>query len=428
VRTLYARAMTTTETLRIGDLSAPVLTDAQRKALAAAEVATVELTVEAVLKAARRQAGLDDFGPDDFIERLQVILEVVAWEGHTKLTQVSTFRRIVDKAVNRLLTLELVKRHPEIREEPIEAPLFVAGLPRSGTTHLLNLIAADSRFQSLPYWQVLRPVPLLPQEAIGADGVDPRWKAAQARWEGLQRINPYAAAHHAMDPDHISEDGELQMQDFSSYVWEFSLWAPQWRDHYLAHDQTPHYEYEKLLLQILQWQRGTRLRWITKAPQHFEQLLPIMNVFPDALVVFTHRDPVASLQSIATNYAYTARWRETEPDPARAFDYWADRYERLLSAYRRDVGAVPQAQRFDVLYREFVGDDVGMVARIYKAAGLEMTAAARAELEGYMETHRQGHAGRFLFDIREDFGAEPAAVRERYRAYTDTVPVGVEVE
>ena len=420
--------MATTEILRIDDLHDPVLTDAQREAVAAAETVPLDLTVDAVLATAREQARLDDFGPGDFIERLRLILDVVAWEGHTKLSQVSTFRRIVDKAVNRLLTFDLVARHPEIREEPIEAPLFVAGLPRSGTTHLLNLIAADSRFQSMPYWQVLRPVPLLPEEAVVAGGVDPRWTAAQARWEGMQRINPYAAAHHAMDPDHISEDGELQMQDFSSYVWEFSLWAPEWRDYYLAHDQTPHYEFEKLLMQVLQWQRGTRQRWITKAPQHIEQLRPIMNVFPDALVVLTHRDPVASLQSIATNYAYTARWRERDPDPARAFEYWADRYARLLDAYLRDVDVVPAAQRFDVLYREFVGDDVGMVERIYAAGGMGMTGTARAELDGYMAAHRQGHAGRLVFDVRTDFGVEPSGVRACYGAYTDVVPVGVEVK
>src|SRR6202035_933797 len=119
----------------------------------------------------------------------------------------------------------------------IEAPLVVAGLPRSGTTHLLNLIAADSRFQSMPYWQAPRPVPLYSEDYPDTDGIDRRWKRAQAGWEQAQRMNPYAIAHHPMDPDHISEDGELQMQDFSSYVWEFSLRAPDWRDYYYAHDQ-----------------------------------------------------------------------------------------------------------------------------------------------------------------------------------------------
>jgi len=420
--------MATRQTIRIDDLKAPVLTAVQRDAVAAAEGASLDLTVDGVLHAAREEARLEDFGPDDFVERLQLLLDVVAWEGHTRLTQVSAFRRIVNKAVNRLLAHDLLKRHPEIREEPIEAPVFVTGLPRSGTTHLLNLIAADSRFQSMPYWQVLRPVPRLPEEAIGADGVDPRYTAAEAVWEAMQRMNPYLSAFHVMDPDHISEDGELQMQDFSSYVWEFSLWASALRDYYLAHDQTPHYEYQKVMMQILQWQRGTRLRWITKAPQHLEQLVPIMNVFPDALVVFTHRDPVASLQSIATSTAYASRLRDREPDPSRNLEYWADRYERLLNAYLRDIETVPESQRFDVLYREFVGDDVGMVERIYRTAGLKMTPVARTELDEYMAAHPQGHAGRVAFDLRGDFGVEPADIRARYRAYTDVLPVGVEVK
>lgn len=403
------------------------LSDEQRAALAAAESVPLELSVDAVLAQASREARLDDFGPDDFRERLDVLLKVIAWDGHTKLTQVNAHRRIVNKAVNRLLTMDLLKRHPEIHEQEIEAPLIVAGLPRSGTTHLLNLIAADSRFQSTPYWEVLRPVSLLPEDAIGPDGVDPRWRRCEDTWEEMLRRNPYAGAMHPFNADHISEDGELQMQDFSSYVWEFSLYAPDWRDYYYAHDQTPHYEFEKTLLKILQWQRGgERKRWIVKAPQHFEQLGPIMNVFPDAIVLFTHRDPVASLQSIVTGRIAGALMREHTRETQRDLDYWIERYGHLLDAYLRDSPAVPRDQQFDVLFREFVGDDVGTVERIYATAGLQMTDQARAELTTYMAGHERGSNGQYLFDLRGDFGIDPAAIRERYRNYTDVVPVGVE--
>ena len=112
--------MATTEILRIEDLNDPVLTDAQREALAEAERVPLELTVEAALRAASEQVRLDDFGPDDFRERLQVILDVVAWEGHTRFSQVSTFRRIVAKLANRALTIDLLARHPEIREDLLE--------------------------------------------------------------------------------------------------------------------------------------------------------------------------------------------------------------------------------------------------------------------------------------------------------------------
>jgi sulfotransferase family protein len=415
-----------TETLRIDDLRHPVLNLAQREALAAAQSASFDLSVDGVLSAAARRTGLDDFGPSEFLERLALLIEVTRWPGHTALARLSTYNRMVNKASDRLLTVDLLRRHPEIAQEPIEAPLVVTGLPRSGTTHLLNLIAADSRFASMPYWQVLRPVPLLPQDAIGADGVDPRWQRAQRAWESMQQMNPFAAAHHPMNPDHISEDGELQMADFSSYVWEFSLQAPQWRDYYLEHDQTPHYEYQKLMMQVLQWQRGERTRWIVKAPQHFEQLPAIMNVFPDALVVFTHRDPVASLQSIVTMGAYSARWRLERLDIDAQFEYWADRYARLLDAYLRDVDTVPKAQRFDVLFSDFVGDDIATVARIYAQAGLDMDQRAARDLNEYMSGHFQGSQGRVAHDLRGDFGVEPAEVRQRYSAYLDRVAVTVE--
>jgi len=403
------------------------LSDEQHLALAAAESVPLELRVDAVLAQASSEAGLDDFGPDDFVERLGVLLDVIAWEGHTKLTQVNAHRRIVNKAVNRLLTIDLLKRHPEIHQQKIEAPLIVAGLPRSGTTHLLNLIAADSRFQSTPYWEVLRPVPLLPEDEIGPDGVDPRWLRCEQAWQEMLRRNPHAEASHPFNADHISEDGELQMQDFSSYVWEFSLYAPDWRDYYYAHDQTPHYEFEKTLLKILQWQRGgERKRWIVKAPQHFEQLVPIMNVFPDAIVLFTHRDPVASLQSIVTGRIAGALMRERTRETRRDLEYWIERYGHLLDAYLRDSQLLPRAQQFDVLFHEFVGDDVATVERIYATAGLKMTDQARAELTSYMSGHQRGAHGQYVFDLRGDFGIDPAAIRARYRDYTEAIPVRVE--
>jgi Sulfotransferase family len=403
------------------------LSDTERQELAAAEGLPLELSVESVLVQASTEARLDDFGPDDYLERLAVLLGVIAWPGHTKLTQVSARRRIVNKAVNRLLTVDLLKRHPEIHEQVIEAPVVVAGLPRSGTTHLLNLIAADSRFQSTPYWEVLRPVPLLPEDEVGPDGVDPRWTRCELAWQEMLRRNPHAEAAHPFNADHISEDGELQMQDFSSYVWEFSLYAPDWRDYYYAHDQTPHYEFEKTLLKILQWQRGgARRRWIVKAPQHFEQLVPVMKVFPDAIVLFTHRDPVASLQSIVTGRIAGALRRERSRETQRDLDYWIERYGHLLDAYLRDSHVVPRAQQFDVLFHEFVGDDVATVGRIYDTVGIGMTDQARAELAAYMSGHARGAHGQYVFDLRGDFGLDPAAVRERYSEYAAAIPVRTE--
>ena len=172
--------------------------------------------------------------------------------------------------------------------------MIVIGLPRSGTTNLVNLLAADTRFRSLPLWESYEPVPN-PNEPPGVAGTTPAGPAATA-WEAMQTGAPLVAAMHPMDPDHVHEENELMAPDFSNYNLEWVARAPQWRDYYLGHDQTPHYAYMKSVLQVLQWYRP-RERWVLKSPQHLEQIGPLMATFPDASIVVTHRDPVAVVQS-----------------------------------------------------------------------------------------------------------------------------------
>jgi hypothetical protein len=414
-------------TILLDDLREPRLTEAQQQFLREAEENPVELSEEAVLAAAAERAGLDDFGPDDFRERLRRILgEVDADPNATALVRATFFNRLVGSATNRLLALDLLRRHPEIHEQRIERPILIAGLPRSGTTHLLNLVAADTRLRALAYWESLQPVPL-PGEEPGSDGRDPRYVRCEQAWERLQLLNPTVAAFHPMDPEHIHEDLELQTPDFSSYQWEWWSYVPGWRDYLLSHDQTPHYAFAKTMLKILQWRRGETRRWVLKCPQHFEQLRPVMNVYPDATVVFTHRDPVASLQSIVTQTAYRLRTREKRVDPDRIFAYWVDRVQRLLEAYVRDVDLVPEEQRVDVLFDEFVRDDLATVAQIYETAALPMTEQARAELASFVDDHPRGKHGAIDHDLRRDFGVDPAELQKRFAFYFERVGLRPEV-
>jgi len=162
---------------------------------------------------------------------------------------------LVRYAANRLLLQDLWKREPGILETEIRAPVIVAGLPRSGTTHLVNLLAADRRFRSLPLWESYEPVPL-PGEAPLADGTDPRYRRCAEAWAGMQATLPLLAAMHPMNPEHIHEELELMGPDFASYNFEWLSPSPRWRDHYYAHDQAPHYEYMKNVLRTLTHFRG----------------------------------------------------------------------------------------------------------------------------------------------------------------------------
>jgi hypothetical protein len=236
---------------------------------------------------------------------------------------------------------------------------------------------------------------------------------------------PLIVAMHDMPPEHIHEEIELEELDFASYLLEWLCRPARWRDHYLALDQRPHYAYMKRVLQALTWLRGPS-RWVLKSPQHLEQLPALLDVFPDATVVITHRDPVSVLRSTLTMLGYGDRVRRTHIDLAGLADYWTLRVEKLLSACVRDRERLPPAQTIDVPFHEFMADDLGMVARIYAKAGLPMTPAARAALAAYGSANPRGKHGQVRYDLKGDFGLEPGELRRRFGAYLSRFPVRVE--
>ncbi len=411
--------------IRLDDLADPVLTPLQRAAREGAETIPVDLSVEGVLGEARRQTGLADFGPDDFRERLAVWVQSIGEDANlSAVGRVGIYRDCVRYAVTRLRLRDFTRRHPGVLDVEITRPIIVVGLPRSGTTHLLNLIAADERLRSMPYWESLEPVPI-PGEAPGPDGVDPRLARCRKAYEMQSQLMPLLKNMHDMTPEHVHEEIELQGADFSTYVIEWVCTVPRWRDYYFAHDQRPHYAYLKRALQVLQYQRGPD-RWILKSPQHLEQIGPLIETFPDATIAFTHRDPVSVIASAITMLCYGDRVRCKRVDPAATAAYWIERVEHLLRRCVADRERVPAAQSLDVLFHEFMQDDVAMVERIYRLADLEMTPAARAQLERYMARNPRGKHGRIAYDLKGDFGVDPGALRERFAFYYERFPVRIE--
>jgi hypothetical protein len=194
------------------------------------------------------------------------------------------------------------------------------------------------------------------------------------------------------------------------------------RDHYLEHDQTATYAYMKKVLKVLQWHRR-RERWVLKSPQHLEQLVPLLRTFPDATFAVTARDPVAVIASTITMNAYGSRVRCRKVEPARIAEYWCDRIEILLRRCVRDRDELPPERSLDVLFHEFMADDVAMVERIYELAGLPLTERARGQLGAYMTSHPRGKDGRLVYDLRGDFGLDPDALRRRFDFYFERFPI-----
>jgi hypothetical protein len=302
----------------------------------------------------------------------------------------------------------------------LEPPVIVVGLPRSGTTHLVNLLAADTRFRSMPWWEVVEPTPVL-GDGPGRDGRDPRYLRCLAAYQTSKKVAPLTSLMHDRPPWSIEEDCELVDLDLCSYVLEWHARVPSWRDHYLRLDQRAHYAFLRQELQVLTYQRGPQ-RWVLKTPQHLEQLGPLMDAFPDATVAFTLRDPVAVLQSAITMLAYGDRLRRVQIEPDELAAYWIDRIERLLRAAVRDAPLIPAGQRVDVEFGAFVADDLATATGILAAAGLEITDRCRRELAAYLAADPRRQRSRIVYDLRADFGLEPDALYDRFAFYFEAFP------
>jgi hypothetical protein len=412
--------------IRIADLARPALSQAQQRVVREAERNPVPLTEGAVLDAAARATGLRNFGHTDFLERLGVWLRAgIEDEGLSAFGRKVLFDYCVRYASNRLELEDRISRNREILEERIERPVFIGGLPRSGTTNLVNLMASDPRWRSLPYWEAVRPFPPLEQVSTSAS-TDPRYTRCLQEWEQLDALLPHLKAMHEMSPDHIHEDLELQALDFTTYNIEWTAHVPRWRDWYLAHDRTVHYSYLRKAVQALQWQdRRMGLpprRWLLKCPQHLENLRPLVETFPDATVVLTHRDPVEVIQSAVTTIAYGDRVRRRRIDLEATTDYWIDRVDRLLRACVRDRERLSSGCSLDLMFPEYMADEFRAIEQVYELAGMKRSDDARAAILRHRTEHPPGAQGRVRYDFQSDFGRRPEEVRLRFSYYLSRWP------
>lgn len=407
--------------IRIHDLRDPQRTPEEQQIYDLGLTMEVDLSPAALVAAAERRTGLSDFGDPTLLDRLAAQVRAVeADEGLSGIGRFLVRRRLVGLLAARLRYEDFVRRHPEALQVELDPPVIVVGLPRSGTTHLVNLLAEDTRFRSLPFWEIVEPTPVL-GDGPGRDGVDPRYLRAVAEHEAALASSPLTALMHDRSPSAIEEECELLDLDLCTYVLEWHARVPGWRDHAEQLDQRAHYRFLRQELQVLSYLRGPN-RWVLKCPQHLERLGPLLGAFPDATVAFTLRDPVAVLQSAITMLAHGDRNRRIDVDADDLAAYWADRIERLLRAAVRDAHLIPENQRVDVPFREFMADDRAMGLRIIEQAGLEVTDATREQLDAYVESNPRGKQGRIVYDLRSDFGLEPDELYDRYAFYFDAFP------
>lgn len=381
-------------------------------------VPVVSLERDSLLRAAENRTGLSDFGSDAFLEPLGVLLRSIEHEAElTPVGRLITRTRLVGVLSNRLLAEEAFKKHPEILDEPLTAPVVIAGLQRTGTTMLHRLIAADGDFRALASWEALNPAE--PPTSRWQRG-NPRLRAARLSEKGLAYLSPDFFAIHPVEAESPEEEVILLDYSFLSTVAEATLNVPTYSAWLEQQDQTPAYEYLAKLLKYLQWQRRGE-RWILKTPHHLEWLDTLLKVFPDAKVIQTHRDPVKTMASFCSMIAHGRGVFSDAVDPADVGRHWGDKVVRLIDRAMKTRERASRGTFIDVSYYDLMDDPMAQVRRIYDFIERDLTDARMNAMKNSLRVNVKNKYGKHRYQLesfgltRESFEPRIAAYRERHR-------------
>jgi hypothetical protein len=378
-------------------------------------------SADAIIADARAVDGLDDFGDERFREPMGQLLWSLQHEARlNEIGRAVMRQRVVDILATRLRVAHWLRRHPEIRDEEIREPLVIVGLPRTGTTMLHRTIAADHRMFA-PLWYEVR----YPSPAPDWDFVAPDQRVIDARAEMQAMIdaNPELLAIHPMDAMGPDEDIMLLEQSFYSYNPQAFANLPSYDAWLDRQDHTVGYEYFRLLLQFLQWQKKRSgqagERWVLKAPHHLHFMDLVFKVFPDARVVQSHRDPVETIPSLASLIAGVWVIYSDVADPREVGRQWAAKFARGMRrtmAYREQAGD----ERFlDLWFRDTVSQPLAEIQKVYDFLGMSLTPEAQGEMTQWQEFNRRELRPPHEYTL-DQFGFTEAGLREQFREYRDT--------
>ncbi len=368
----------------------------------------------AIASGACEQTGLDDFGDSRYREGLEIFLASATEEARlSELGELAIEAQVTKCLVNRLRVTAWLTDHPGVLAEPVERPIMVLGLPRTGTTLLSELLHCDPANRSLMRWEAMDSVP--PPEA-GNFGSDPRVEAARVDAGMLDVLNPGFRAIHYEAPDGPTECVAVLAQDFKSLLWECVANVPLYSEWLLGCDQSSAYEYHHRVLQLLQSHAPGR--WALKTPHHCLALDPLVARYPDARLVMTHRDPVTVVASLCSLVRSLSGTFSDADHGDYINEHWTtvavELVERVMAW--RDVHG--DDAFVDVPYRDLVSDPLAVVRSIYDHSGTDLTPEAETAMSGYLADHPQGEHGKHRYDL-DDLGLNADAIQERFGAYRD---------
>lgn len=370
------------------------------------------LTPTAMLAASTARTGLDDFGDPSFRPGFDLLLaDVRALELAPAYVTASALQigQFLDA---RAIAVAGLRKRPDVLDRAIERPLIIAGLVRSGTTALHRLLSLDPQFQGPEHWLTLAPMPRPPRaewETV------PQYRAIADRLAAYAAAAPEVVDDHMMSAEGIEESLFILAGSFASNMWPSMWYVPRYDAWYRGRSDVASYRWLADVIRLIGADTPER-RWLLKNPTDLYSLDELLDVFPDAMVVQTHRDPVAAIPSIASLiFAARRAFMGPRADPrdvgAREQAFWADALARAAKAR-----LWAPAQFLDVEFGDFVVDQMATIRRIYDHFGLVLAGRVEAEMQAWLAAHprREGPSQRYE---PADYGLSREGIAEHYAAY-----------
>ena len=376
-----------------------------------------ELRADELMQQAMQNRGLHDFGGTDFLPALENLC--VALESEAALNTIG--RSIARQSLLNLLQrrLDIVnygKQNPGIEHQKIIRPLFIAGMPRTGTTILYELLSQDSNHRFPISWEVEHPIPPASEESLYTDT---RIEQVEAQFNQVEQLVPGFRAIHEMGPTLPQECVAILASHFMSEQWIVSYNMPEFRHWLMQQDFTGAYQWHKRCLQVMQSGYGEGKRWLLKTPPHIGYLETILDVYPDACIVQTHRDPMQVLASLSSLTASLRSLASDSIDPVAIgrdeVANWQTFLQRGMDA-RSKLAEKHSQQFFDIRFDDILQRPIAVIESMYRYFGFEFSDELRQKMQTYLDNRPRDKHGKHEYSAG-DYGLDPERDGEQFSAY-----------
>lgn len=380
------------------------------------------LRPEALIAAARRRTGLAEFGSWPFREPLQRLLDSYEHEARLTLLGRVTVRELIISLLETLLNMEAERaRCDRVETQRIEAPVFIIGLPRTGTTLLHGLMSEDPANRVPRTWEVMYPA----NYPSDAEGEKQARRRAATRLAWANRLAPEFKRIHPLAPDLPQECIAITAPIFMSIQFHTTHALPSYEDWLEADGQHLAYQFHHRLLQHLQARRSEGRHWVLKAPGHLFALGALLDQYPDATIIQTHRDPLRVMASMASHATVLRRAFSDEADPQQIASDWAARWGRALHDFLEVRDRADRGQFLDLSYEDITRSPLAVMERIYAFLGRRYTDEARTAMARFLRANPKDKHGVHRYSL-EQYGLDRATELARFKGYCERFRIAVQ--